>query len=66
MSSSASDDPYFKRHVASTLGGLETSKALRDVRVKVGDVKGGKAVGHVALANMDAQLKKLSWMRLYD
>jgi hypothetical protein len=66
VSSAASDNPYFKRHVATSLSGLETSRALRDVRVRVGDVKGGETVGHVALATMDANPKKLSWTRLYD
>jgi hypothetical protein len=65
-SSAASDNPYFKRHVATSLSGLETSRALRDVRVRIGDVKGGETVGHVALATMDAKPKKLSWTRLYD
>jgi hypothetical protein len=42
------------------------TQALRDVRVKIGDVKSGENVGHVALATMDANPGKLSWTRMYD
>ncbi|KAH7378317.1 hypothetical protein BKA66DRAFT_571743 [Pyrenochaeta sp. MPI-SDFR-AT-0127] len=67
VSVSARDNPYFKRHVTSYLSGLETARALRNVRVRVGDVKSQKDVGHIAFATMDADgPQKLSWTRLYD
>ncbi|KAH8732326.1 hypothetical protein GQ44DRAFT_669581 [Phaeosphaeriaceae sp. PMI808] len=66
VSVSARDNPYFKRHVTSYLSGLETARALRDVRVRVGDVKSEEKVGHIALATLDARPKKLSWTRKYD
>ncbi|KAF1848693.1 uncharacterized protein K460DRAFT_427888, partial [Cucurbitaria berberidis CBS 394.84] len=66
VSVSARDNPYFKGRVSSHLSGLETARALRDVRVRVGDVQSEADVGHVALATMDANPGRLSWTRLYD
>jgi hypothetical protein len=63
---STRDNPYFKQHVTSYLSGLEIARALRDVRVRIGDVKSEDNIGHIALATMDARPKKLSWTRLYD
>ncbi|KAH7088321.1 hypothetical protein FB567DRAFT_591727 [Paraphoma chrysanthemicola] len=66
VSSSASNNPHFKRYAASSLSGMEVSRALRDVKVRVGDVKSEETIGHIALATLDANPKKLSWTRLYD
>lgn len=66
VSVSARDNQYFKTHVTSYLSGLETARALRDVPVRVGDVKSEADVGHIALATMDASPQKLSWTRKYD
>jgi hypothetical protein len=66
VSVSARDNPYFKRHATSYLSGLETARALRDVRVRIGDVKSEENIGHIALATMDAGPQKLSWTRMYD
>jgi hypothetical protein len=66
VSTSARDNPYFKQHVTSYLSGLENARTLCDVRVRIGDVKSEENIGHIALASMDADPKKLSWTRMYD
>jgi hypothetical protein len=66
VSASARDNPYFKQHVTSYLSGLENARILCDVRVRIGDVKSEENIGHIALASMDADPKKLSWTRMYD
>ncbi|KAH7077763.1 hypothetical protein BKA63DRAFT_593014 [Paraphoma chrysanthemicola] len=66
VSSSASNNPYFTHYASSSLSGLEISRAMRDVKVRIGDVKSEETIGHIALATMDANPKKLSWTRLYD
>jgi hypothetical protein len=66
VSLTARDNPHFKKHVRSHLDGKESARALRDVHVMIGDVKGDAEVGHIALATMDAKPRRLSWTRLYD
>jgi hypothetical protein len=66
VSTYARDNPYFGKHVPSHLDGLETTRALRDVRVIIGDVRKEDDVGHVAFASMDKQPERVSKKRLYD
>jgi hypothetical protein len=66
VSTLARDDPYFDKHVPSHLDGLEATRALRDVRVILGDVRQGADVGHVAFASMDIGPGRVSRKRLYD
>ncbi|KAF2028274.1 hypothetical protein EK21DRAFT_114047 [Setomelanomma holmii] len=62
----ARDNPHFDRYVCSHLDGKETARALRDVRVMIGDVNGKGDVGHIALATMESGTTRLSWKRMYD
>ncbi|XPS69052.1 hypothetical protein M3J09_001333 [Ascochyta lentis] len=66
VSTSARDNPYVVAEVASHLDGLEAARALRDVRVRIGDVNSMGSVGHVAFASMDAEPKRVSRKRVYD
>jgi hypothetical protein len=66
VSMNARDNPHFSKYVSSHLDGKETARALRDVRVMIGDVKGDADVGHIALTTMDARPRRLSWSRQYD
>lgn len=66
VSMAARDNRYFRRYVPSHLEGSEAARALRDVKVIIGDVNGEAEVGHIALATMDAKPRRLSWTRMYD
>ncbi|KZM20786.1 hypothetical protein ST47_g8099 [Ascochyta rabiei] len=66
VSTYARDDPYFGHHVPSHMDGLETARALRDVRVIVGDVHKEDEVGHVAFASMEREPDRVNKQRLYD
>jgi hypothetical protein len=66
VSSLARDDPYFKKHVPSHLDGLETTRALRNVHVVVGDVRKEAVIGHIAFASMENGPGRVSKKRLYD
>ncbi|KAF9690634.1 hypothetical protein EKO04_011473 [Ascochyta lentis] len=66
VSTYARDDPYFAHHVPSHMDGLETARALRDVRVIIGDVHKKEEVGHVAFASMDGEPDRVNKQRLYD
>ncbi|KAJ4343399.1 hypothetical protein N0V95_006661 [Ascochyta clinopodiicola] len=66
VSTYARDDPYFGHHVPSHMDGLETARALRDVRVIVGDVHKGDEVGHVAFASTERAPDRVNKQRLYD
>jgi hypothetical protein len=66
VSTATRDNPYFRRHVTSHVNGLETTRALYDVRVRIGDVSNDANVGHIALATLDSKPKRLSWTKLYD
>ncbi|CAO2653982.1 Nn.00g107150.m01.CDS01 [Neocucurbitaria sp. VM-36] len=62
----ARDNPYFRIYVPSHFSGLEAARVLRDVKVRVGDVKSAAGVGHIALTTMDTKPEPLSWERWYD
>jgi hypothetical protein len=66
VSMNARDNTHFSKYVPSHLDGKETARALRNVRVIIGDVKGEAEVGHIALTTMDARPRRLSWTRHYD
>lgn len=66
VSTLARDDPYFDKYVPSHLDGLEATRALRDVRVIIGDVHQEAVVGHVAFASMHIGPGRVSKKRLYD
>lgn len=65
VSTLARDDPYFERQVPSHLDGLEATRAVRNVRVIVGDVHQEADVGHVAFASMGIGPQRVSKKRLY-
>ncbi|KAH8696976.1 hypothetical protein GQ44DRAFT_718612, partial [Phaeosphaeriaceae sp. PMI808] len=65
VSISAHDNPYFNKYVPSHLDGKESARALRGVKVMIGDVRGDADVGHIALATMDKKPERLSWSRSY-
>jgi hypothetical protein len=48
VSMNARDNPHFTKYMPSYLDGKETARALRDVRVMIGDVTGDADVGHCA------------------
>lgn len=52
VSTCARDNPYFKKRVPSHLDGLEAARALRDVRVIIGDVRRENDMGHIAFVSM--------------
>lgn len=66
VSTSARDNPHFTTKVASHLDGLEAARALRDVRIRIGDVQTQREVGHVAFASLEAGPERVSRKRLYD
>ncbi|KAH6625403.1 hypothetical protein C7974DRAFT_200875 [Boeremia exigua] len=66
VSTLARDNPYLQEHVPSYLDGMEASRALRDVRVIVGDVQKDADVGHVAFASMHVGPGRISRTRNYD
>ncbi|KAF1364294.1 hypothetical protein EJ07DRAFT_151586 [Lizonia empirigonia] len=66
VSTYARDDPYFAHHVPSHMDGMETARALRDVRVIIGDVHKKEEVGHVAFASMEEAPARVNKQRLYD
>ncbi len=66
VSTSARDNPYVTNIVPSHLDGLEAARALRDVRIRIGDVRDMADVGHVAFASMDMKPSKVSRERFYD
>lgn len=66
VSTCARDNPYFERYVASHLDGLEAARALRDVRVVIGDVRRKDDVGHIAFASMDSCPDRVNRARMYD
>jgi hypothetical protein len=66
VSTLARDNPYFGNHVPSHLDGMEAARALRDVRVMVGDVHKTEDVGHVAFASADVGPRRVSLKRMYD
>jgi hypothetical protein len=65
VSTCARDNPYFRKHVASHLDGLEAARALRDVRVMIGDVRRQDDVGHIAFASMDAGPQRVNRQKFY-
>ncbi|KAI4628773.1 hypothetical protein J4E83_003326 [Alternaria metachromatica] len=66
VSTSARDNPYVTTHVASHIDGLEAAKALRKVRIRIGDVNMAAEVGHVAFASVDMGPGEVSRKRQYD
>jgi hypothetical protein len=66
VSTLARDNPYFEKHVPSHLDGLQAARALRDVRVTIGDVHKKQDVGHVAFASVDAGPERVNIRRMYD
>lgn len=66
VSTCARDSPYFSKYVASHLDGLEASRALRDVRVIIGDVQRKGKMGRVAFASMGTGPERVRRERLYD
>lgn len=66
VSTSARDNPYVIEHVSSRFDGLQTARALQDVRMRLGDVNNMGDVGHVAFTTIKQGSGKLSRDRLYD
>jgi hypothetical protein len=66
VSTLARDNPYFDKHVPSHLDGLQAARALRDVRVTIGDVHKKQDVGHVAFASVDVGPERVNIKRMYD
>jgi hypothetical protein len=66
VSTLARDNPYFEKHVPSHLDGLQAARALRDVRVTIGDVQKKQDVEHVAFASVDAGPERVNIRRMYD
>lgn len=66
VSTSARDNPYVPEHVPSRADGLQAARALRDVRMRIGDVNGLGEVGHVAFTTIEQESGKLSRKRMYD
>ena len=66
VSTCARDNPYFEKYIASHLDGLEAARALRDVRIIIGDVKKKDDVGHIAFALMDSRPERVNRTRMYD
>lgn len=50
----------------SYLDGLARARALRELRVMIGDVNGESEVGHVAFADMRREPQRLTSTRFYD
>lgn len=53
VSTLAHDNPYFGKYVPSHFDGLEATRALRDVRVVLGDIHMEAESGHIAFASME-------------
>lgn len=67
VSTLARDDPYFGKAVPSYHDGLQAARALRDVRVMIGDVQKDSEVGHIAFAaSKEIDAKRVSKKRVYD
>jgi hypothetical protein len=66
VSTLARDNPYFEKHVPSHLDGLHAARALREVRVVIGDVHKKQYVGHVAFVSVDAGPERVNMRRMYD
>jgi hypothetical protein len=66
VSTLARDNPYFDKRVPSHLDGLQAARALRDVRVTIGDVHKKQDVGHVAFASVDVGPERVNIRRMYD
>jgi hypothetical protein len=66
VSTLARDNPYFRQHVPSHMDGMDAARALRDVRVMVGDVHKTDDVGHVAFASTDVGPQRVCSKRTYD
>jgi hypothetical protein len=66
-SSAAHDNPFFplERAYSSHDGGLDRSRALEDVKVIIGDVKGDSDVGHIAFAAVRPGVQRLRKGRVY-
>ncbi|KAE9974526.1 hypothetical protein BLS_010048 [Venturia inaequalis] len=67
-SSAAHDNPYFPidRSYSTHLDGLERARALEDVKVIIGDVKGDSDVGHIAFAAVRPGIQRLRKGRVYS
>jgi hypothetical protein len=66
VSTAARDNVYFKDYVPSHLDGLEAARALKHVKVRIGDVAADEKVGHVAFASLESGPTRLTRERLYD
>ncbi|KAG9202467.1 hypothetical protein G6514_004443 [Epicoccum nigrum] len=66
VSTCARDNPYFSNYVASHLDGLEAARALRDVRVIIGDVRREDEIGHIAFASMTTLPERVNRTKVYD
>lgn len=67
VSALARDDPHFAIPVSSYHSGLESARALRDVRVMIGDVRNDDEVGHIAFAaSNDVDVGRVKWKRAYN
>lgn len=66
-SSAAHDNPFFPtdRSYSSHIDGLERARALEDVKVIIGDVKGDSDVGHIAFAAVRPGVQRLRKGRVY-
>ena len=67
-SSAAHDNPFFSaesRTYSSHEGGLDRARALEDVRVIIGDVRGDSEVGHIAFAAVRPGVQRLRKGRVY-
>lgn len=70
VSTCTRDNPYVALGTLSEqpshLNGLARARALRDLRVMIGDVNGESEVGHIAFADMRREPERLRRKRLYD
>ncbi|QDS69062.1 hypothetical protein FKW77_009901 [Venturia effusa] len=66
-SSAAHENPYFptNRTYSTHKDGLQRARALEDVKVMIGDVKGDSDVGHIAFAAVQPGVQRLRKGRVY-
>jgi len=65
MSSYTRDNPFTALNQASHLDGLERTKAMKEMRIILGDVSVGCEIGHIAFA-VTANTQRLQKDKMYD
>ncbi|KAF2625690.1 hypothetical protein BU25DRAFT_345329 [Macroventuria anomochaeta] len=66
VSTAARNNVYFEDRVPSYFDGLEATRALKDIKVRIGDVAGDNEVGRVAFTSLESASRRLVRDRLYD